>query len=494
MKPALLALLSCVAFAQPPVFEMADVHVSTPGTNVDGDFLPGGRLELQGFTMLDLITYAYGIEGELVFGGPSWLGTDRFDVTAKAPKGTSDAGAKLMLRRLLADRFELKIHTEDRPLPVYTMTVGKKLLIKKNGAEEEGGDCDPNIQRPWLTFVCKNMTMARLAEGMHQWANGYVDHPVVDQTGLKGGYDFTLRWTGKGALGNTPDGVGFFDAVEKQLGMKLVAGKVPLPAMVVDSANETPSPNEPGVTEALAIKATEFEVADLKPSKPEEKENARILATGRIDLEGFPLKEMIRFAYDIQDESELVGPKWLDSAKFDLHANAGSAVSMGALHTMMKSLLAERFKLVVHNEQQPVQVYALIAGKHPKIEPSAGKERSACKRSVPDKMIVYECKNTTMAQFVEQIHQLAGGYVGAHPMVDATEMTGAFDFTLTWTPVRGLPKVDPGAPAAAGVPADPGGLTFFEAVDRQLGLKVELQKKPMPVLVIDHVNQMPTAN
>jgi uncharacterized protein (TIGR03435 family) len=70
MKPTLLVLLSGAAFAQTPAFEVADVHVSAPGTSQDGDFLPGGRLELHGFTMLDLITYAYGVDDDLVFGGP----------------------------------------------------------------------------------------------------------------------------------------------------------------------------------------------------------------------------------------------------------------------------------------------------------------------------------------------------------------------------------------------------------------------------------------
>jgi uncharacterized protein (TIGR03435 family) len=494
MKPVWLVLLSCAAFAQTPAFDVADVHASKPGTSQDGDFLPGGRLELHGFTMLDLITYAYGVDGDLVFGGPPWLSTDRFDVTAKTAGSTSDEGAKLMLRSLLADRFKLTIHTEDRPLPVYLLTVGKKLLIKKAGKDD--GDCDRKIERPWLTFTCKNLTMKELAERVTGWANNYLDHPVVDQTGLQGGYDFTLRWTGKGALVNTPDGIAFFDAVEKQLGLKLVAGKHPLPAMVVDSVNQTPTPNAPGVIENLPVTATEFEVADLKPSRPDEKENARILPTGRIDLEAFPLKQMIMFAYDIHDEATLIGPKWLESAKFDLHANAGSAVSMDALHVMMKSLLADRFKLAVHTEQQPVQVYVLLAGKRPKIEPAAGKVRAGCKRSVPDKLIVYECKSTTMAQFAEQIHQTAGGYLGEHPMVDATEMTGSYDFTLTWTPVRGLPAgmAKNGESSAAGVPVEPGGITLFEAIDRQLGLKVELQKKPMAVLVIDQVNQVPTAN
>jgi uncharacterized protein (TIGR03435 family) len=87
--------------------------------------------------------------------------------------------------------------------------------------------------------------MASFTEKIHQWANGYVTHPAVDQTGLKGGYDFTLHWTSRGALDSTPDGIGAIDAVEKQMGLKLTAGTYPLPAMVIDSVNKTPSPNAP---------------------------------------------------------------------------------------------------------------------------------------------------------------------------------------------------------------------------------------------------------
>jgi uncharacterized protein (TIGR03435 family) len=338
--------------------------------------------------------------------------------------------------------------------------------------------------------------MAQFAERVHQWAGGYLDHPVVDQTGLKGGYDFTIRWTNRGQLANTPDGLSIFDAVDKELGLKLEAKKLPVPAIAIDSVNQTPTPNAPGVKEDLPVSATEFEVADVKMSRPDEKTNARLLPSGRVDLEAFPLRDAIKIAYDINDDAGLVGPKWLESAKFDIHANAGSAVSMEALRTMIKSLLTDRFKLAVHKEDQPVPVYVLLAGKKPKLEPSTGADRAGCKRSVPNNMMLYECKNTTMAQFAEGIHQTAGGYLGDHPMIDATELTGAYDFSLTWTPVQALKGAGRGgaAPAAAGVASEPGGLTVFEAIDRQLGLKVETQKRPMPVVVIDHINQTPTEN
>lgn len=495
MKPALLVLVSCAAFAQTPTFEVADVHVSKPGTSPDGGLL-GARLELHGFTMLNLITYAYGIEGEMVFGGPAWLDAERFDVIAKASRNTTDEGSKLMLRTLLADRFKLTVHTEPKPLPAYVLTVGKKLLIKEGSGEES--DCQPKIERPWLAFACKNLTMEEFAERVHQWANGYVEHPVVDQTGLKGKYDFTLRWTGRGALASTPDGVSLFDAVSKQMGLKLEASRQPLPAMVVDSVEKTPSSNPPGTIEKLRIDATEFEVADVKPSRPDARQNGRILPTGRIDIEAFPLRDMIKFAYDVRDDAALVGPKWMESARFDLHANAGTAVSIDALRVMMKSLLADRFKLTTHTEEQPVATYVLIAGKRPKVEASKGSGRAGCGRSVPNGMIVLECKNMTMTRFAEEIRQAAGGYLGDHPMVDGTELAGEYDFNLTWTPKgalsNGLNKPPEAAGGTAAVAADPGGLTVFEAIDRQLGLKVEVQKKPMPVVLVDRVNQVPTEN
>ena len=499
MKPALLLLLSCAAFAQTPAFEVADVHVSK-STSPTGAPFPGGGFELHGFTMVDLIRFAFGVDDDMVVGGPTWLGTERFDVIAKAPRGTSDDKSKVMLRALLADRFKLVFHNEDKPRPAFVLTVGKKLVMKPAEGSEDA-DCQPKMDFPWLTFVCKNLTMAEFAEKIHQWAGAYVTHPVVDQTGLKGGYDFTLHWVGRGALESTPDAISAFDAVEKQLGLKLAAATQPLPAMVIDSVEKTPTPNAPGVTEKLPDTPTEFEVADVKPSRPDEKQNLRFQPNGRLDAQGVSLKLLLQFAYDSFDENTFVGePKWLDSDHFDIIAKASRAVPIDALRVMLQKLLADRFKLVVHKEQQPIQVYVLVAGKHPKLEPAEGTERTGCNPSFDKGMLSVTCKKTTMPEFIEQIHRFAGGYF-TRPLVDATELTGAYNFTLSWTPKQNIPggaasPKDATAPTAGatGVASDPGGITVFEAIDRQLGLKVETQKRPMPVVVIDHVNQVPTEN
>jgi len=105
-----------------------------------------------------------------------------------------------------------------------------------------------------------------------------------------------------------------------------------------------------------------------------------------------------------------------------------------------------------------------------------------------------------MAQFAEKIRQVAGGYLD-HPVVDLTGLKGVYDFAVSWTPVGRLRAATSGgadgrqpagdAPSAA----DPStGLTVFEAVDKQLGLKLAAQKYPMPVLVIDHMERTPTEN
>src|SRR5437762_5934298 len=102
-----LVILSGMALGQPigmpPVFDVADVHVSKPGTTDEsGGFLPGGRFDLRGAPMLDLIAIAYGVQRDSVIGGPSWLDSDRFDIIARAAPSTSEASLQLMLQALLA--------------------------------------------------------------------------------------------------------------------------------------------------------------------------------------------------------------------------------------------------------------------------------------------------------------------------------------------------------------------------------------------------------
>src|SRR5580693_6040443 len=107
--PTLLCgLLPHALFGQSrPTFQIADVHASVPlrTANMQGGTLQAGRFEIRHATMLDLIKTAYGVDADTVFGGPSWLEWDRYDVVAKAPANTPAATVRLMLQALLADRF-----------------------------------------------------------------------------------------------------------------------------------------------------------------------------------------------------------------------------------------------------------------------------------------------------------------------------------------------------------------------------------------------------
>src|SRR5215468_1223307 len=126
-----IVLLALAAFGQTPdntaKFEIADVHKSVPGLfpQMAGGTLREGRYEIRSATMVDLVKTAYGVTDDKVFGGPGWLESDRFDVVAKAPAGTSAQSAKIKLQNLLGERFQLKIHTDNKPVPAYVLTVGK---------------------------------------------------------------------------------------------------------------------------------------------------------------------------------------------------------------------------------------------------------------------------------------------------------------------------------------------------------------------------------
>src|SRR5438093_6922980 len=120
---SLAAFLSIAGFGRsveaPPVFDIADVHMSahSANPNVTGGILRAGRYELRKATMVDLIRTAYGVDADSVIGGPSWLESDRFDVIAKAPPSTSTETVKLMLQALLADLFQVAVHSDSKLVP-----------------------------------------------------------------------------------------------------------------------------------------------------------------------------------------------------------------------------------------------------------------------------------------------------------------------------------------------------------------------------------------
>src|SRR5947209_2258918 len=203
MRPGLNALVlfgligRCAFGQEAPAFDAADVHVSAPGGTESGGFLPNGRMEFRSTTLLRLITVAYSVQPERIAGGPNWLDTDRFDLVAKAAGPASQSTLRTMLQGLLADRFELKLQREEKPLPVFVMTVSRPGAARESSGAGEP-ECKAGSEENLRTLMCRNTTMASLAERLVVAAPGYFNHPVVDRTGLSASYDFKLGWAGRG--------------------------------------------------------------------------------------------------------------------------------------------------------------------------------------------------------------------------------------------------------------------------------------------------------
>ena len=180
--------------AAPPAFEVADIKPSDPAARMPGKgrMLPGGRIEVPTITLRELIVFAYNVQENMISGGPKWAGSDRFDLVAKAPENTPMPAMQAMMQTLLAERFKLVFHREEKVMPAYVLTVGKR---EPKYHEGSGGRQTCNWTRldsGLMRRECQNMTMPELARQPPGWGGIGINLPVVDETGLMGAYDFHL--------------------------------------------------------------------------------------------------------------------------------------------------------------------------------------------------------------------------------------------------------------------------------------------------------------
>jgi uncharacterized protein (TIGR03435 family) len=534
----LIGLLAIMpASSQPPKFELADVHASTTAHGFAQNFggvLRNGRYVNRDATMLELIEAAYGVSEDTIAGGPGWLTSDLFDVIAKVPEGTTLATANLMLQSLLADRFALVIRNENHPVPRYVLSVGKggSKLKPASGSGEQGckaqqmdggggrGGPTDMASLPNIKVTCHDLTASAIAENLHQMAGGYLDHDVIDSTKLEGSWDFDLEWTGRAALAaKGADGISVFDAVNKQLGLKLELQDIPMPSLVIGGVNRKPTANPASVATNLALAEAKFEAASIKPADPNGREMVGLLYTGGSQMRaGGTLRQLIAMALQVSPNiaaDMVVGlPKSADSQKWDITAKVPSTgegapnvvrgrpqpppLSVGL--EMLRSLLVDEFELKTHTENREVTVYALTAtSSKPKLIQAEDSERSGCKpdasapKPVTNMGPMISCKNTSMAELAENLARMANAYID-HPIVDATELHGGWNFLVGWTPKGMLqPQAAPNPNQSGTIieAPEPNGITVFEAVQKELGLKLVKQTRSIPVIVVDHVNEKP---
>jgi len=234
-----------------PVFEVATVKPSKPDALGKGFGAAGRQFSTNNTSVSDIITFSYGLHPRQIIGGPSWLESDRYDISAK-PDGEgqpSEVQWKAMIQKLLADRFQLTFHREKRELSAYAIVVAKGGPKLTKSAGDPSGLPELSL-RGLGVLTARNANIGDLAGNMQQ---GVLDRPVIDETELPGRYDFTLTWTPDefqfGGLGikvppatdnaGAPD---LYAAIQQQLGLKLGSTKAAVEVLVIDHV-ERPSEN-----------------------------------------------------------------------------------------------------------------------------------------------------------------------------------------------------------------------------------------------------------
>lgn len=288
-----------IAYAQTPAsptFEVASIKPAAPqemgrmmmGTRGGPGTPDPGQYTATNMPLSRLIMQAYNVRSFQVT-GPSWVDSQRFDVGAKVPPGTTKEQFQQMLQNLLAERFKLKVHKESKEVPIYALTVGKGGIKMKesapldpNATQETGRMAPPATGKDGMPRMAAggrgvqmmmgpngfrmqggHVTTAQLADLL----SNQLGRPVIDMTGLTAEYDYTLDFSpeglqmmkgmpampppgalggergGPGAEGGRESGPTLFTAVQEQLGLKLEPRKGPVDLIVVDSAEKTPIEN-----------------------------------------------------------------------------------------------------------------------------------------------------------------------------------------------------------------------------------------------------------
>ena len=255
-------------------------------------------------------------------------------------------------------------------------------------------------------------------------------------------------------------------------------------------------------TAAPAAKPITFEVASVKPNTSGD---GRVLITpqpgGRLNLVNVPLRFMIRYAYRVQDFQVVGGPDWLGTARFDVVAKAEAGnPSQEELQLMLRSLLADRFKLVVRPDRSEMPTYSLVQARAdgktgaqlrksdancgPASAPPAPGQFPPCGSMVGFGSL--KARGSTMPALATGLSTFAGRIV-----VDRTGLAGGYDVDLNWTPDQ-IPRPAGGGDQPVqvnGVTVDPNGPSLFTALQEQLGLKLESARGPVDVLVVERAEK-----
>jgi uncharacterized protein (TIGR03435 family) len=262
-------------------------------------------------------------------------------------------------------------------------------------------------------------------------------------------------------------------------------------------AQTPPAPVAPSSSDGVT-RPLQFDVVSVKLHNPDNRESRMQLTPDGVRLSNLPLQDLIVQAYGLVLSDQIVGlPNWANSQRFDIEAKVASGdvaafrkLSLDQVRSMGRPILTDRFKFASHEEKRVLPLYALVVARDgSKLTPSSGQDggaggttragviqmrhASSANGTTPG-VNELTARGVTMDRLVSTLSQQGLGRV----VLDSTGLTGHFDFKLSWAPES----------VAAGTDTpDTSGPSIFTAVSEQLGLKLEPQKGPVPVLVIDHI-------
>ena len=224
---------------------------------------------------------------------------------------------------------------------------------------------------------------------------------------------------------------------------------------------------------AVFASAATFEAATVRINQTDSRGDREHYSGGRLEMTNVTLRMLVRFAYRISDPQIAEGPKWIDTTRFDIVGKADHAADGPELMDMLQPLLADRFQLKIHRETRTLPGYAI------RVAPSGmaakpGDQGGHCGTNTNSGFI--NAKACTMAELTTRLASIL-----QRPVADLTNDSRRYDFVLRWTP----DNMQSGGAAE--------GISLFAALQEQVGVKLESQKVPVEVVVIDRA-ELPSEN
>lgn len=243
---SVLAIAAYPAFAESPAFDAATIRATPEDMRGSVLGVNPGNLVMRGYDLSRCLQWAYELQ-RVQIEGPDWLRETRFDIMAKTADPVDEAHLRVMLRRLLTERFGIRMHRETRVLPTYEIVLAKDGPRLHDSSDKDASKLlvsarkgDPQFSKDKTGLVAEAATINDIAGKLSE----PLQRPVVDKTGLTEHYDLRINTTGYILNGEGADPLSLiFTAFERQLGLKIVAGKDAVEFLVIDAVNRTPSEN-----------------------------------------------------------------------------------------------------------------------------------------------------------------------------------------------------------------------------------------------------------